>query len=616
MSLRRILLGQPLRSSEAHDQHISNPVALAVLSSDALSSVSYATEAMVLILMAAGTAGVAWTLPISVGIGLLLLIVGLSYRQTILEYPQGGGAFTVASENLGPLPGMVAGAALLVGYILTVSVSVAESAMSLGALFPALAPYRVAIGLLLIAFLTAMNMRGVKESGVFFSGPTYVFLAVMVTLIVGGVVRFAILGLPPAQVAGASAHAVNAVQSLSWVLLMRAFVAGCAALTGVEAIANGVPVFHPPQAKNAAKTLMWMVGLLGALFLGVGAVQHWSGAVPQHGTTLIGSMARAVYGEGIMVTITLLAVSLVLFLAANTAYADFPRLSSIIAQSGYMPRQFKNLGDRLVYSNGIIVLSLISGGLLAAFHGETHGLLPLYAVAVFLGFTLSQTGMVVHVWQKQRRITTPLLLNATGALVTGSVTLVSAITRFGEGAWMVVVLIPILIMMMRKIHTHYEEERHSLTKGTPAIPPAFKHRMVLAASGMNQSVSQALRYCKSLKPDYLEAIHVAFSTEEARRFREAWEEFESDVPVTVLTSPYRSLVKPLLYHINRLDKYESDDLISVVIPQYVPDAWWKHILHNQSALLVKWALLNRPNTVVVTVPFHNRPPHKDDPAAS
>lgn len=604
--LRRLLIGNPLRSNAAHEQHITNPVALAVLSSDALSSVSYATEAMVLILMAAGSVGVGWTLPISVGIGLLLLIVGLSYRQTILEYPQGGGAFTVASENLGALPGMVAGSALLVGYILTVSVSVAESAMSLGALFPILETHRVFVGLFLIGFLTIMNLRGVKESGAFFSVPTYLFLAVMLLLIGGGIVRFGILRLPPAVGASVGEHAVHAVHSLSWVLLMRAFVAGCSALTGVEAIANGVPVFHHPQARNASKTLLWMVGLLGALFLGVGLLQRWTHALPQEGTTLIGTLARAVYGEGALVIITLLSVSLVLFLAANTAYADFPRLSSIIAQSGYLPRQFKNLGDRLVFSNGILNLSLVSGLLLVLFRGETHHLLPLYAVAVFLGFTLSQTGMVVHSWRKHHRITGAMLLNATGALVTGGVTLVSAVTRFFEGAWMVVVLIPLLILGMRKIHQHYEEERLVMEDLTQALPTAFKHRMVVAASGMTHSTRQALRYAKSLNPDFLEAVHVAFSPEEARAFREAWKEFEPEVPLTVLTTPYRSLIKPLLYHINRVDKLESDDLITVVVPQYVPDVWWKHALHNQSAALLRWALMQRPNTVVVTVPFQDR----------
>lgn len=604
--VRRLLIGNPLRSNEAHTQHITNPVALAVLSSDALSSVSYATEAMVLILMAAGSVGVGWTLPISIGIGLLLLIVGLSYRQTIMEYPQGGGAFTVASENLGALPGMVAGAALLVGYILTVSVSVAESAMSLGALLPVLETHRVAVGLILIAFLTAMNLRGVKESGAFFSVPTYIFLGVMTVLIVGGVVRFGILGLPPATGAAVGDHAVKAVHALSWVLLMRAFVAGCSALTGVEAIANGVPVFHPPQARNAAKTLLWMVGLLGVLFLGVGLLQRWTHALPQPGTTLIGTLARGVFGEGPLVMITLLAVSLVLFLAANTAYADFPRLSSIIAQSGYLPRQLKNLGDRLVFSNGIMNLSLISALLLILFQGETHHLLPLYAVAVFLGFTLSQTGMVVHSWRKHHRITGAMLLNATGALVTGGVTLVSAITRFLEGAWMVVVLIPLLILMMQKIHRHYEEERRVMGVDCQALPTVFKHRMIVATAGMAHSTRQALRYAKSLNPDFLEAVHVAFSTEEAKAFREGWKEFEPDVSLTVLNSPYRSLLKPLLYHINRVDKMESDDLITVVVPQYVPDAWWKHALHNQSAAILRWALMHRPNTVVVTVPFQDR----------
>ena len=605
-SLRRLLIGNPLRSSESNHQHISNPIALAVLSSDALSSVSYATEAILLVLVVAGTAGVAWTLPISIGIGLLLLVVGLSYRQTIMEYPKGGGAFTVATENLGSMAGMVAGAALLVGYVLTVSVSVAESAMSLGAVFPGMEPYRVTIGLVLIAFLTLMNLRGVKESGAFFSVPTYIFLAVMLVLVVAGLVRFLVLGLEPAHMADAAPHAVKATHSLGWVLLMRAFVAGCAALTGVEAIANGVPVFKEPQAKNAGKTLMTMVGLLGLLFLGVGALQRLSGAVPVEGMTLIGSLAQSVYGEGIMVTITLLAVSLVLFLAANTAYADFPRLSSIMAQEGYMPRQLRNLGDRLVFSNGIVMLGVVSGLLLWLYQGHTYGLLPLYAVAVFLGFTLSQTGMVVHTWKKMHRITGAMLLNLAGALVTGSVTLVSAITRFRDGAWLVVVLIPLLIIVMRKIHGHYRDTHLIMRQGDMEIPTEFKHRMVLSVSGMNVTTRQAVRYAKSLNPDYLEAIHITESAEEARRFKEAWHEWEPDIPITTLTSPFRSLIKPLLYHVNRIDKYEDDDLITVVLPQYVPDAWWKHLLHNQSATMIRWALLNRPNTVVVTVPFHAR----------
>lgn len=604
-SLRRLLLGDPLATWQAKHERLTNAKALAVFSSDALSSVAYATEEILFVLLPAGMAGLTLSIPISLAIATLLWIVGTSYYQTIHAYPQGGGSYIVTKDNLGTLPGLVAAGALLTDYVLTVAVSIAAGVSALYSFFPPLYPYRVYLGVAGIALITIINLRGVRESGTIFSVPTYMFIGSILAMLAVGFYRHFTGQLHPITVTGAEVP-VTPTQAITLFFVLRGFSAGCTALTGVEAISDGIPAFHPPEAKNAGKTLLIMISLLTTMFLGITFLAHQVGAVPTHEETVLSQIARAVFGEGIGHAIIQGATALILFLAANTAFSDFPRLSYFLARDRFMPRQFANLGDRLVYSNGILTLGTLASLLLILFRGDTHHLLPLYAVGVFVAFTLSQSSMVVRWW----RLRTPgwqhsLFFNAIGALSTFIVLGVILITRFTRGAWIVALLIPILVLIFLRIHRHYEFVAAHLSLERFGSPPHIRrHRVIVPIGGVHRGVMHALHYARTLSPD-VTAVLVDVNPTETQKVLQKWEKWGDGIRLKVLPSPYRSIIGPFLEYLDTLEAESlPQDMITVVLPQFVPARWWENLLHNQTALLLRMALIFRRGTVVTDVPYH------------
>ncbi len=613
LNLRRIIVGQPLATNQAIHQRLSKLKALAVFSSDALSSSTYATEAILLVLIAAGTAalGVSWW--VALGIAALMAVVAFSYFQTIHAYPNGGGAYIVSKDNLGTGPGLVAAAALLIDYILTVAVSVSAGTAALASAFPEFAPYRVDIALLIVAFVTLMNLRGVKESGTFFSIPTYMFIVGMLVMIAVGVLRVLTGGVtpvppPPAEVL---AEEIKYVNGLTLFLVLRAFAAGCTALTGIEAISNGIPAFKPPESRNAGQTLIIMVVLLCTMFIGITflANQYQVIAVHHAETTVLSQIARAVFGENSLLFYYLqLATLLILSLAANTAYADFPRLAAIISRDRYLPRQLTNLGDRLVFSNGIIVLSVAAGILIIVFDAREHNLLPLYAVGVFLSFTLSQSGMVVH-WLKERKLPgfkpdwgwrLHIGINGFGAFCTAIVLVVLVVTKFVEGAWIVALAIPALIAMFIFIHRHYEQVAASLTlDGIQPGPLAERYsaytdrnhvRVVVLMNSLNRCSLQALEYALRMS-DNVRVCSIDVEPAAVERLLQRWRDWSLKLPLDIVNSPYREIGRPLIEYLHRLDE-ESEEHIPtiVVLPVFVVSHWWEWFLHNQTIIAIRDAL--------------------------
>ncbi len=608
--LKRILVGKPLPTAAAPDQRLGKATALAVFSSDALSSVAYATEEILLVLVAA-SAAVFWvSLPIALAIGALLVILTLSYRQTIHAYPSGGGAYIVARSNLGEYPGLTAGAALLIDYALTVAVSVASGIAAVTSAFPSLLPFRVSLCLLAVVGITVANLRGVKESGRLFALPTYGFIGAGLLLIVAGLFRYLVAGVPasPAAVAAAGGHGAaataHALEPLTAFLILRAFASGCAALTGVEAISNGIPAFRPPESENASTTLTWMSGILMTLFLGITGLAYLYGVTPREEETVVSQIGRAVFGETPIYYAIQAATMLILILAANTSYADFPRLSSILARDRFLPRQLANQGDRLVFSNGVLVLAGLASLLLIIFRGDTHALIPLYAVGVFLSFTLSQAGMVAH-WLvlKGEGWVHRALVNGVGAITTAVALAVITATKFFHGAWIVVLLIPLGVWTFRKVHRHYQEIGAAMQLRQFEVPERVTQRVVVLVGSVDRGVLNALIYARSLSPD-AEAVHVSVDAGATQNLKARWPLWAGDFPLTVLESPYRSLIAPLRDYIDELQQKTGADYITLVIPEFVPGKWWHHLLHNQSALLIKWAFLFRKGTVVLNVPYH------------
>jgi amino acid transporter len=600
-TLKRRLLGTPLRTEQAHQERLSRFAALAVFSSDALSSVAYATEEILLALVLAGSVALRWSLPLSVAIALLLVIVTTSYRQTIYAYPSGGGAYIVAKENLGVYPGLIAAAALLIDYVLTVSVSVAAGVAAITSAVPTRYAYRVSLGILCIGLITLANLRGVRESGRIFAIPTYLFIASFAIMI--------LVGLTKSLFAGADVTAPESLaaptQSLGLLLLLRAFASSCTALTRVEAISNGIPAFRYPESKNASVTLVWMAGILFTLFLGITVLSHLVGAVPRHGETLVSQLARNIFGAGILYYVIQAATAMILILAANTSFADFPRLASILARDRFMPHQLASRGDKLVFSNGIIILGVVASALIWLFRGETHALIPLYAVGVFLSFTLSQAGMVRR-WLTLR---TPgwlraVAINGLGAVATAVVLVVIAAAKFTHGAWIVIVLIPMMTTVFRKIHEHYTgmAQQLSLQGFEPQKP---KEQIILVpVSGIHRGVVTALQYAKSLSP-HVEAIYIDLDVEATEALRVMWGLWAGGTDLVILDSPYRSVLGPLIEYIDGVERQHPDAQITVVLPQVVPARWWHNLLHNQTAWLIKGALLFRKHVIVITdVPLH------------
>lgn len=668
--LKRFIIGRALRTEQAAHERLTKKTALAVFSSDALSSTAYATEEILLVLAVAAAYGQAgafkYVVPISIGIGVLLVIVAISYRQTIHAYPSGGGAYIVAKENLGTNAGLVAGASLLVDYVLTVAVSIAAgvaaiTSMVQGTRYAWLDHHKVFLCLIFITFIAVANLRGVRESGSLFAAPTYAFLVSFLFMIGYGLLSYYLYG-GAAPVPGAEDLKIAEgyqLQPLTLFLILGAFSNGCAALTGIEAISNGVPAFKKPEATNAATTLVVMAALLTVMFLGTSVLAYLYGVHPHASETVISQFARIMF-TGPMAWfyyVVQIATALILVLAANTSFADFPRLASLLARDRFLPRQFATRGDKLVFSNGIVILAIFASVLVVAFGGDTSRLIPLYAVGVFLSFTLSQSGMVRH-WLKVRaqspkrngkrgqrpeddihftqstvdreplpdaeleasdqrgstfvtdEVTNSthwkksIVINAVGAVATFIVLCVFIATKFIHGAWIVVVVVPLLVFMFRAIHKHYVGVARQLsTEGLEDLRP-IKHTVIVPISGIHRGVVGALQYAKSIAPDHVQAVYVDFDEEATAKLREKWERWGAGITLVVLPSPYRELTRPLLRYIARLERKNSNDIVTVLLPEFVPAKWWQHLLHNQSSLMLKGALLFKEGVIVISVPYH------------
>jgi amino acid transporter len=597
-SLKRIILGQPLATAAEKHERLGKISGLAVFSSDALSSVAYGTEEILLILVTAGTAALTLGLPIMVGIVVLVVIVAISYWQTIHAYPSGGGAYIVAKDNLGTLPGLVAGAALLIDYVLTVAVSTAAGVAAITSALPLLYPWRVTLCVLSVIGVTIANLRGLRESGRLFTIPTYWFIGSMFLLTLAGLWRVVSGTVQPLP-----AEHVTATNALTIFLILRAFSSGCATLTGIEAVSNGIPAFRQPEPRNASITLAWMAGILGGTSIGMAFLAHAYGVIPRETETVVSMLARGIFGESLLYFNIQAATALILFLAVNTSFQDFPRLSSIMAKDGFMPRQMANRGDRLVFSNGILILAAVSIVLLIVFQGSVNALIPLYAVGVFLSFTLSQAGMVRHWLKEEHPAPHHILLNGLGAVSTGVVLLVIASTKFTHGAWMVIVLIPVIVLGFVRVHRHYQLVAERLSLAGAARPRIGKNPVVVLVAGIHKGVVEALEYAKAISPN-VTALTVDLDPTQTTRLRLKWPEWAPDVPLVVLESPYRSILRPLLEYIDRMERQGEGRYLTVVLPEFIPSHWWEHFLHNQTALLVKAALLFKPGKVTVSIPYH------------
>jgi amino acid transporter len=603
LQIKRLLVGEPIPSHLAHHERLSRVTGLAVLSSDALSSVAYATEAILLVLIIGGRAAFSYATPISLLIAALLLIVAFSYRQTIFAYPNGGGAYIVAKENISQGAGLIAAAALLIDYTLTVAVSIAAGVAAVTSALPQYHVSRVELSLIFLTLLTLGNLRGIRESGRIFAVPTYFFIVSMLAVIGIGSWRFFAGTIAP--IPDDAPAAANQMANLTLLTLLTAFSNGCTAMTGVEAVSNGVPAFRPPESKNAASTLVTMALLAVTMFVGITLLAHAYHVVPSEHETVVSQLARGVFGgRGAPYYLVQVATMLILVLAANTAFADFPRLSSIVARDRFLPRQFMNQGDRLAFSNGIIVLSVFAGLLLIAFHGDTQSLLPLYMIGVFVSFTLSQTGMVIH-WRRLRESgwKSSAVVNGIGAVVTAIVLVIVAITKALEGAWIIILLIPCLVAIFQATRRHYDRVAAQLNVQGWAPPPRRHNAVLVPISGVHRAVVEALQYARSMSDD-VQAVYVNVDQGATEALKKDWAKWGEGVRLVVLDSPFRSLMEPLLEHIEQTQAANPEDYVTVILPEFLPARWWHHLLHNQRALLIKGALLFRKHVVVTSVPFH------------
>jgi amino acid transporter len=613
-NVRRLLLGEPLPTAHEAHHRLTKVQALAVFSSDALSSVAYATEEILLVLVLAGTGALQLSVPIALGIAALLAMVGSSYYQTIHGYPSGGGAYIVAYDNLGVWPGLVAAAALLIDYVLTVAVSITAGVAAITSAVPSLYVCRVQLCLLAIALIAWANLR-VRESGTLFAIPTYGFVFLFLALIAVGFVRVLSGSLAPVE-AQAAMPAETGVQALALLLVLRAFASGCTALTGIEAISNGIRAFQKPEAENAGKTLMAMVALLATMFLGITFLTRMLGVTPLEQETIVSQVGRQVFGAGPLYLALQVGTAAILILAANTSFADFPRLSSILAGDRYLPRQLANLGDRLVFNNGILGLALLASGLVILFGGQTHRLIPLYAVGVFLAFTLSQSGMVRH-WYRERGQGWKLkaVVNGMGAVATGVVLVVILGSKLIHGAWIVILLVPLCVLFFRGIWSHYAAvaEQLSLEGLKPekwvGLASRRRHKVVVPVSGIHRGTLPALRFARSLSKD-VTAVMVDVEPQVTAAVREKWPAWAHDVPLVVLDSPYRSTLGPFLDYLAEADQRDPGrGLAVVVLPEFVTATRWHSLLHNQTAQLLKGVLVYQrghaaKDRVIIDVPYH------------
>jgi len=600
--LKRVFLGSPLPTAQSRHERLAKTTALAVFASDALSSVAYATEEILLVLVLAGTVALSYSLPISIAIAVLIAIVVSSYRQTIRAYPQGGGAYIVSKDNLGVPAGLVAGAALLIDYVLTVAVSVAAGIAALTSAVPALFPYRPWLCVAAVVAIAVANLRGIRESGKLFAAPTYLFIASLLVLIVYGGAGAIFDFLPEAPY---QQHPPG-LEGVGLFLFLRAFASGCTALTGVEAVSDGVPAFKPPEAHNARIVLTVLGAVLIVLFMGITFLAYDFGIAPRHEETVVSQLARHVFGGGAFYFEIQAVTMLILLLAANTSFADFPRLSFFLARDRFIPRQFATQGDRLVFSNGILILSGLAALLLVIFGGDTHALIPLYAVGVFLSFTLSQASMVRR-WLrlKEEGWRWRWWLNAVGAIVTGLVMITIAATKFTHGAWIVVLLIPSLVAVFVIVHRHYEEVAVQLSLDAFSPPPPMTNTVLVLVGDIHRGVIKAIQYAQTLSPN-AKAVFVETDPERTRRLEEKWGKYGMGVPLIVLTSPYRSLLGPLTKYVDHLQNQGENHVVTIVLPEFIPAKWWQLGLHNQTAFLIKGAMLFRKNVIVTDVPYHLR----------
>lgn len=604
--IRRLLLGKPIPTARQLHERLPKFLALPVFASDALSSVAYATEeillALVVVIGAAAWGVSQW---IAIAIAVLLGIVALSYRQTIYAYPQGGGSYTVTKENLGILPGLVAAASLLTDYVLTVSVSVAAGVAAIVSAYPELATHKVALGVMFVLFVALANLRGVRESGWLFAPPTYIFVFSLLAMV--GVGLFKAATHAPIHYITPISEQVQVTGTLTIFLVLKAFAGGCAALTGTEAIANGIPAFRPPESKNAATTIIIMAFILGSLFIGTTYLAHLYRVLPSEGghETVISQIARGTFGRGWFYYLIQYATAAILILAANTAFQDFPRLSSILARDRFAPRQLSNIGDKLVFTNGILALAAVAALLIVIFHGETHALIPLYAVGVFVTFTLSQTGMVMrHLQMRGKGWRVHATINGIGAATTGLVSIVIASVKFIHGAYIVIILIPLLVYVFKKINSHYIQlgKRLRLSEDTFEKPKPVKSTAIVLVSSIHKGVLPALEYARSLTHDY-RALYIEVDRAESALLTERWPKFGLDVPLVILESPYRTIINPLLKYLDYAKKEQPDHIITVVLPEFVVGKWWHRMLHNQSSLFIKLALMTRRDIVVTNVRY-------------
>ncbi|MCX7668655.1 MAG: APC family permease, partial [Anaerolineae bacterium] len=621
-SWRTWLIGRPLPTADAPHQTIGKLVGLAVFASDALSSTAYATQEILFILAGAGTGAFRYAFPIAIVIVGLLAIVTLSYEQIIHAYPNGGGAYIVARDNLGDLPAQTAAAALLTDYVLTVAVSIASGVAQVVSAFPALLPYRVELSVALILLVMVLNLRGVKESGRVFAAPTYFFIGMMFVTVGVGIFRFLtgslgqVVNPPPLEVVGPAA-------AITPFLILHAFSSGTAALTGTEAISNGITAFREPRSRNAGRTLIAMGLILGTLFLGISFLAGPIAAIPSESETVISQLARTVYGgRNVFYLATLVATTLILILAANTSFADFPRLSALVAADGFLPKQLTYKGSRLVFSRGIAALALIAALLVVAFQASVTALIPLYAIGVFLSFTLSQGGMARRWWRvghlapgaevKERGSTlryepgwrVKMIVNSFGAVATFVVICIFAITKFHDGAWIIVFLIPTLVIIFSGINRHYKRLASQLSlEGYEAPARVGRHRVILALGGVHRVSLAALAYAKALSPD-VTAVHVALDPAEAEIVRKKWEVWGEGVRLVILNSPYRLLIEPLLSYVQMIEAHrQPNETISIIVPHFVPKHWWSNALHAQTAFMLRMALMFKRGIVITEVPY-------------
>ena len=623
-SISHYLIGRPLSTADAPHQTIGKAIGLAVFASDALSSTAYATQEIMVILAVAGTMAFGYVFPISLAIVALMVIVTISYEQTIHAYPGGGGAYIVARDNLGEAPAQIAGAALLTDYILTVAVSIAAGVAQITSAYPELFPYRVWISVGAVFLIMMINLRGVKESGIAFSVPTYFFIVMLYVTVGTGLIRH-FTGTLGVVVDPPHLEVESVVSAITPFLLLHAFSSGTAALTGIEAISNGITAFKEPRSRNAGITLIWMAVILATLFLSISFLANHIGAIPSESETVISQLGRTVFGgRGIPYLLVISATTVILIMAANTAFADFPRLSALAAADGFLPRQLTFRGSRLVYSNGIITLSIIASILIIIFKASVTLLIPLYAIGVFLSFTLSQTGMarrwwkIGHLKQGQEIVEQgstlkyepgwkyKMLINGFGGFCTAIVMVIFAATKFRDGAWVVLIIIPLLVKNFFTIHHHYQDLVSNLSldrfSGLPARQT--RHRVIMPVSGIHQGTVQALRYAKLLSDD-VTAVHVSLDPAETEKVQKKWKIWGEGTRLVILDSPYRLFIEPLLAYIEDIvESGQPNETMTIVVPQFIPSKRWHYALHLRTAEVLRQELLSKPGVVVTDIPYH------------